>query len=68
MLLLGSLPLKKSETSLTIRGIRVAADQDDFMNVRLVDLGIAEDFLNRVKSTAEEILAELFKTGTSKGV
>jgi len=44
-----------------------AADQDNFMNIRLVDLGITEDFLNKVKSTAEEILAELFKTGMSKG-
>jgi hypothetical protein len=40
-------------------------DQDDFMDVRLVDLGVAEDLLNRVKSTTEEILAELFETGTS---
>ena len=42
-------------------------DQDDFMDVRLVDLGVAEDFLNRFKSTTEEILAELFETGTSEG-
>jgi hypothetical protein len=41
-------------------------DQDDFMNVRLVDLGVAEDLLNRFKSTTEEILAELFETGTSE--
>ena len=44
-----------------------ATDQDDFMDIRLVDLGIAEDLLNRIKSTTEEILAELFKTGTSEG-
>jgi hypothetical protein len=37
-------------------------DQDDFMDVRLVDLvdlGVAKDFLKRFKSTTEEILAEL---------
>ena len=40
------------------------------MDVRLVDLGIAEDLLNRVRSTANDILAEaaeLFKTGRSEG-
>ena len=42
-------------------------DQDDFMNVRLVDLGVAKDLLNRVKNGTEEILADLFKTGTSEG-
>jgi hypothetical protein len=40
-------------------------DQDDFMDVRLVDLGVAKDLLSRFKGTAEEILAELFETGTS---
>ena len=33
------------------------ADQDDFMNIWLVNLGIVENLLNGVKSTAEEILA-----------
>ena len=42
-------------------------DQDDFMDVRLVDLRVAEDLLNRFKSTAEEILAEFFETGASEG-
>ena len=37
------------------------------MHVRFVDLGVAEDLLNRFKSTAEEILAELFETGASEG-
>ena len=37
------------------------------MDVRLVDLGVAEDLLNRFKSATEEILAEFFETGTSKG-
>lgn len=35
--------------------------------IRLVDLGIAEDFLNRAKSTTKQILEELFETGTSGG-
>ena len=43
-----------------------ATDQDDFMHVQFVDLGVAEDLLNRFKSTAEEILAELFETGASE--
>jgi hypothetical protein len=29
--------------------------------------GVAKDLLNRFKGTAEEILAELFETGTSEG-
>ena len=37
------------------------------MDIRLVDLGVAEDLLNRFKSTTEKILAELFETGTSEG-
>jgi hypothetical protein len=41
-------------------------NQDDFMDVRLVDVD-SEDLLNRFKSTAEKILAELFETGTSEG-
>ena len=37
------------------------------MHVQFVDLGVAEDLLNRFKSTAEEILAELLETGASEG-
>ena len=36
------------------------------MDVRPVDLGVVEDLLNKFKSTPEEILAELFETGTSE--
>ena len=42
-------------------------NQNYFMDVRLVDLGVTEDIFNKVKSTAEEILAELFETVTSDG-
>ena len=42
-------------------------DQDDFMDVRLIDLGVSKNLLNRFKSATEEILAELFETGTSEG-
>ena len=42
-------------------------NQDNFMDVRLINLGVLKDLLNRFKSTMEEILAELFKTGTSEG-
>ena len=40
------MPLKKSDTSLTIRGIRVADDGGDFVDLRLVDLGAVKDFLD----------------------
>jgi len=36
-------------------------DQDDFMDVGLVNLGVAEDLLNKVKSAIEQILAKLSK-------
>jgi hypothetical protein len=32
-----------------------------------VNFGIAEDLLDRVESTTEEILAQLFETSTSEG-
>jgi NAD-specific glutamate dehydrogenase len=40
-------------------------DQHDFVDARLVDLGVTEDLLDRFKSTTEEILAQLFEMGTS---
>ena len=36
------------------------------MDIRLVDLGVAEDLLNRFKSAAEEILTKFLETGTSE--
>ena len=42
-------------------------NQDDFMDVQFVNLRVVEDFLNRFKSTTEEILAQLFKMGLSEG-
>ena len=39
-------------------------DQDDFMDVRFVNLRVTEDFFNRVQSIRKEILAQFFKTGT----
>ena len=36
------------------------------MDIRLVDLGVVKDLLDRFKSTTEEILAELFETCTSE--
>ena len=41
-------------------------DEDDFVNVGLVDLGVTEDLLDRLESGAEEVLAELLETGTSE--
>ena len=38
-------------------------DQDDFMNIRLVDLEVTNDSLNRFKSIKEEILTKFLKTG-----
>ena len=40
--------------------------EDDFMDIRLVYLGVLlEDLLNRVKSSTAKILEELFETGMS---
>ena len=40
--------------------------QDNFMDIRLVYLGVLpKDLLNRIKSSTEKILEELFETGTS---
>ena len=50
---------KKANTSGT-------TDQDNFKDVRLVDL-VTEALLHRFKATPEEILADLFETGTSEG-
>jgi hypothetical protein len=63
MLLLGSFPLRKRSRNKfdVTRDTGGTADQDDFMDVRLVDLRIAEDLLNRYKSN------KLFETGTSEG-
>ena len=47
-----------TETSLTIRGIRVGTfDKGDFVNVvGLVDLGAVKDLLNGLESGAKEVL------------
>jgi hypothetical protein len=70
MLLLGSLPLRKSEVRNKFDNTRNTSgttDQDDFMDVRFVNLGVAEDLLDRFKRTMEEILAALFEMGTGEG-
>jgi hypothetical protein len=36
------------------------------MDVGPVNLGVAEDFLDRVKSATEQILVKLFETSTSE--
>ena len=43
-----------------------ATDEDDFVDVGLVDLGIGEDLLDGLESGAEKVLAELLETGTSQ--
>jgi hypothetical protein len=42
------------------------ADQNDFMDVRFVDLRVTKDLLDGIKSATEEILAQLFEASTSK--
>jgi hypothetical protein len=37
------------------------------MDVRFVNFGISEDLLDRVESTTEVTLAQLFETSTSEG-
>ena len=41
-------------------------DEDDFVNVGLVNLGIGEDLLDGFESGAEKVLAEFLETGTSE--
>jgi hypothetical protein len=36
------------------------------MDIRLVNLGVTEDLLNRDKSAKEEILTKFLETGTSE--
>jgi hypothetical protein len=36
------------------------------LDVSLVNLGIVEDFLNRLKGTTEKVLAKLLKMGTGE--
>ena len=42
-----------------------SADQDDFMNIRLVHLGITQCAFHRFHGTSEEIGAQFFKSGSS---
>ena len=65
--LIGLLADEEVFTSLTIRRYEWNhRPRRNFMHLRLFDLGIAEDLLNRVRSTTEDILEELFETGTSE--
>ena len=43
-----------------------ATDQDNFMDIDLVNLGVTEDLLNRFQSATEKILAKFLETGTSE--
>jgi hypothetical protein len=43
------------------------ADEDDLVDVRLVDLRVAEDLLDRVEGRAEEVLAQFLEAGTGEG-
>ena len=42
-------------------------DQDDFVDVGLVDLGVTKDLLDRLERAAEQVLEELLETNTSEG-
>ena len=44
-----------------------SADENDFVDVSLVDLRIAKNFLNGLECGAEEILAKLLETGAREG-
>jgi hypothetical protein len=43
-----------------------ATDEDDFVDVGLIDLRISEDLLDGLEGAAEEVLAELLKSGTGE--
>ena len=42
-------------------------DQDDLVDLGLVDLGVSQDTVDGLDSAAEEVLAQLFETGTGDG-
>ncbi len=44
-----------------------STNQNDFVNVGLVDLGIPKDLLNRLECASEQVLAQLLETGASEG-
>ena len=68
MLLLGSFPLKKSETSSCNTWDPCGAtDQNDLVNVCLADPRITEHPLNGVKGALEEVLAQLLKVNAGQG-
>ena len=42
-------------------------DKDNLVNLRLVDLGVSEDTVNRLDSGTEQVLAQLLETSTGDG-
>jgi hypothetical protein len=44
-----------------------STDQDDFVDIRLVDLGIAEHFFDGLERAPEEVLAKFLKPSTRQG-
>lgn len=42
-------------------------DEDDFVDVRLVDLGIPENLLDGLESATEKVLAEFLESSTGEG-
>ncbi|ROW17094.1 hypothetical protein VPNG_01039 [Cytospora leucostoma] len=43
------------------------SDQDDLVDLRLVDLSVGQDTVNRLQGRAEEVLAQLLETSTGDG-
>jgi len=64
--LLGSLPLRKLH-KLGDTGHTSGATDDNFVQVALVDLGVAEDFLDGLEGAVEEVLVKLLKANTGDG-
>ena len=55
--LVGLLAVEEVGNKFDDTGYGGTADQNDVMDMRLVDLRVAEDLLNRMKSVLEKILA-----------
>ena len=65
--LVGVLVEEVGDETLDLGDTGGTTDQDDLVDGRLVDLGVAEDTLDGLHGATEEVLAEFLETGTGDG-